>query len=151
MVDIVDKATRSRMMAGIRGANTHPEITLRKALHARGFRFRLHDRRLPGRPDIVLSKFRAVVFVHGCFWHRHPGCRFSSNPATRKSFWDEKFSGNVARDKRNLIALRAEGWRTAVIWECVLRVKDPSPAIEKLSAWICSNDMDLELPDMAIF
>lgn len=140
MVDVVDKQTRSRMMAGIRGKDTRPEIRLRKALHAMGFRFRLHDKRLPGRPDIVLPKWKVAIEVHGCFWHRHEGCRYSSTPATRPEFWAEKFAANVARDRRNLEKLQEAGWRTAVVWECWLREKDISGLIGELSAWIRSDD-----------
>jgi len=129
-------------MAGIRGKNTKPEIALRKALHAMGFRFRLHDKRLPGRPDIVLPKWKVAIEVHGCFWHRHEGCRYSSTPATRSDFWAEKFAANVARDRRNLEQLLEEGWRTAVVWECWLREKDISGLIGELSAWIRSDDSE---------
>lgn len=118
MADIVDKATRSRMMAGIAGKDTRPEVAVRRSLHAAGFRFRLHRRNLPGRPDIVLPKYRTVVFVHGCFWHRHPGCRFATTPGTRRQFWTRKFQENVSRDRRQLAELRRAGWRVAVVWEC---------------------------------
>jgi len=120
MVDIVDRATRSRMMAGIRGTNTVPELAVRRFLHRSGFRFRLHGRQLPGRPDVVLPKYRAAVFVHGCFWHRHPGCRFATTPATRRAFWQGKFRENVERDRRQQRALRSAGWRVFVVWECEL-------------------------------
>ena len=117
-VDIVDRATRSRMMSGIRGRNTKPEVMVRRALHAAGLRFRLHRRDLPGVPDIVLPRWRAVVFVHGCFWHRHPGCRYATTPATNRAFWARKLSQNVLRDARQLRALRQLGWRVFVLWEC---------------------------------
>lgn len=151
MVDTVDKATRSRMMAGIRGTNTRPEIRLRKALHARGFRFRLHDLRLPGRPDIVLPRFRAALFVHGCFWHRHLGCRYATTPATRTSFWEGKFASNVARDARNLHELKTAGWRTAIVWECALRSRNITHTINQLAAWIYSGEQDLELPNLSSY
>src|SRR5690554_2960017 len=102
-MDIVDESTRSRMMSAIGGRNTKPEIIVRKFLHARGFRFRLHVKDLPGRPDIVLPKWKACVFVHGCFWHRHANCRYATTPKTRPEFWAEKFRENVARDQRNQI------------------------------------------------
>lgn len=98
MVDIVDAETRSRMMAGIKGKNTKPELAVRLALHARGFRYRLHSKKVHGRPDLVLPKHRAVIFVHGCFWHRHEGCRYATNPSTRTAFWQAKFEANVAQD-----------------------------------------------------
>ena len=98
MTDIVDKHTRSRMMAGIKGKDTKPELVLRRALHARGFRYRLHSKNVPGRPDLVFPKHHAIVFVHGCFWHRHEGCRYTTTPSTRPEFWQAKFDANVTRD-----------------------------------------------------
>jgi DNA mismatch endonuclease, patch repair protein len=121
MADIVDPVTRSRMMAGIGPANTVPEVRVRRYLHAAGLRFRLHDKRLPGRPDIVLPAYRTAIFVHGCFWHRHPGCSLTTNPATNTPFWRLKFDRNVKRDSRKTDALRALGWRVLVIWECETR------------------------------
>ena len=107
MADIVDPETRSRMMSGIKGKNTRPELALRRALHARGFRYRLHDKRLPGKPDLILPRFRAAIFVHGCFWHRHEGCKYATTPATRPEFWQAKFRENAERDQRNFDALLA--------------------------------------------
>lgn len=120
MVDVVDVATRSRMMAGIGSKNTKPEIQVRRYLHARGFRFRLHDKRLPGKPDVVLPKWKAVIFVHGCFWHWH-GCRYFKLPKTNTEFWREKLSANKRRDEANCAQLVALGWRVLVIYECALR------------------------------
>jgi DNA mismatch endonuclease (patch repair protein) len=105
------------MMAAIRGTDTRPELVVRRYLHARGMRFRLHGR-LPGRPDIVLAAHRSVVFVHGCFWHRHSGCRFTYVPKTRRKFWTAKFRENVSRDRRQRKTLSNMGWRVFVIWEC---------------------------------
>jgi DNA mismatch endonuclease, patch repair protein len=122
-MDVVDRATRSRMMAGIGGRDTSPELAVRRALHAAGFRFRLHARDLPGSPDIVLPRYRAAIFVHGCFWHRHQACRFTTTPATRPMFWQKKFDENVARDQRQLRLIKQRGWRPFVIWEC--EVRDP--------------------------
>ena len=136
MADIVDPETRSRMMAGIRGSNTKPEIALRKALHARGLRFRLHDKNLPGRPDIVLPKYRAVIFVNGCFWHRHEGCRYATMPATRSEFWKAKFRANVDRDKRNLNDLLEIGWRTLVVWECELKAMVACEVALSVKDWL---------------
>jgi DNA mismatch endonuclease, patch repair protein len=108
-------------MAAIRSANTKPEMRVRSALHALGYRFRLHRKDLPGRPDIVLPRLRTVIFVHGCFWHCHR-CKFGSVvPATRADFWAAKRAGNVARDRRNRAALRRAGWRVFVLWECEVR------------------------------
>ncbi|WP_374358030.1 very short patch repair endonuclease [Thermomonas sp.] len=117
MVDVVDKATRSRMMSGIRGKNTKPEMAVRSYLHRAGLRFRLHTD-LPGKPDLVFPKHRTVVFVHGCFWHRHKGCRFTTTPSSNSAFWQEKFRTNVLRDARAQRALRALGWKVQVIWAC---------------------------------
>lgn len=121
MTDVVDRATRSRMMAGIRGKNTRPELVVRSFLHRQGLRFRLHQGTLPGRPDIVLARHRTIVNVHGCFWHHHPGCRFAYVPATRVAFWKEKFRQNRERDARNDRRLRELGWRVITVWECEAR------------------------------
>jgi DNA mismatch endonuclease, patch repair protein len=118
MADIVDAPTRSRMMSGIKGKNTTPELIVRRYLHARGFRYRLHVRQLAGRPDLVLPRHRVAIEVRGCFWHRHPGCRFAYTPRSNREFWTQKLNRNVKRDARNLAALVAEGWRVLVIWEC---------------------------------
>lgn len=119
MVDVVDRATRSRMMSGIRGRDTKPEKLVRSFLHRAGLRFRLHAS-LPGKPDLVFPKHRAVVFVHGCFWHRHAGCRYAATPSSNAEFWQAKFDANVARDNRVARQLRKEGWRVFVVWECRL-------------------------------
>lgn len=112
---------RSRNMAAIRGRDTTPERRVRSLLHQLGYRFRLHRRDLPGSPDIVLPKHHTVVFVHGCFWHRHPGCRYTTTPRTRTAFWQAKFRQNVERDARQISELRAAGWSVVVVWECELR------------------------------
>jgi DNA mismatch endonuclease (patch repair protein) len=117
-VDIVDPARRSRMMARIGPRNTAPEMVVRRAAHRLGYRFRLYRRDLPGRPDVVFPRHRLAVFVHGCFWHRHPGCSNCTSPKTRPEFWSAKFRATVARDARAIAALRELGWRTLVIWEC---------------------------------
>lgn len=117
MADIVDKATRSRMMSGIRGKNTKPELLARKLLHREGLRFTLHAD-LPGKPDIVLPKHRSVVFVHGCFWHRHPGCRFTTMPSTNAVKWQDKFQKNVKRDSSVTRKLRTAGWHVYKVWAC---------------------------------
>lgn len=107
-------------MSRIKSGNTAPEIAVRSILHRLGYRFRLHDRSLPGRPDIVLKRHRAIVFVHGCFWHRHRGCKFAYAPKSNVAFWTTKFEGNVARDKEALRRLRRDGWRVLVVWECAV-------------------------------
>lgn len=118
MADIVSRARRAQMMSGIRGRNTKPELVVRSHLHRAGLRFRLHARNLPGRPDILLPSRRTAVLVHGCFWHRHTGCRFAYTPRTNQAFWRRKFSENVERDRKQLRQLRRLGWRVLVIWEC---------------------------------
>src|SRR5258708_5264751 len=110
MIDVVDRITRSRMMSGIRGKDTRPELLLRRALHRLGLRYRLHAPGVPGRPDMVFAKHRAVVFVHGCFWHRHPGCKFATSPKSNASFWREKLDKNAKRDETNIVALMDRGW-----------------------------------------
>lgn len=148
MTDIVDSATRSRMMAGIRSGNTRPELALRRALHARGFRYRLHVGGLPGRPDLVLSRHSTVVFVHGCFWHRHDGCRYATTPGTRSEFWQAKFDANRRRDREVHKALLEEGWRVATIWECALRKPAKVTAVcETLAEWISGTDPVIEVGD----
>lgn len=121
MADVVRPAVRSAMMSGIRGKNTQPELELRKGLFRRGFRYRLHLDNLPGRPDIVIRKRKVAVFVHGCFWHSHQGCRYFKIPESNRSFWQLKLKGNGERDKRSVAALLATGWRVAVVWECAIR------------------------------
>lgn len=139
MVDVVDAKTRSRMMANIGGKDTRPELVVRCELHRRGFRYRLNDRRLPGRPDIVLPRLRAVIFVHGCFWHRHPGCRLTASPRTRPEFWSKKFGENVTRDQLAYEALLRAGWRVAVVWECATRSRLLA-VVDDLAGWLRSSD-----------
>ncbi|MHC2355560.1 DNA mismatch endonuclease (patch repair protein) [Sinorhizobium meliloti] len=118
MVDTLTPAQRSERMSRIRSRDTKPEILLRKALHRLGFRFRVHGSGLPGKPDIVLAKYKTAIFVHGCFWHRHPGCKIATTPKSNTEFWIEKFSRNVARDERSTAKLGELGWRVLVAWEC---------------------------------
>ena len=120
MADVVTPAVRSRMMSGIRSKNTRHEVNIRKALHAAGFRYRLHRRDLPGTPDITLPRYRAVVFVHGCFWHGHD-CHLFKWPSTRPEFWATKIGGNRQHDQAARVALLQSGWRICTIWECSLR------------------------------
>ena len=136
MPDIVDRATRSRMMAAVRSSNTAPELVLRGMLHARGLRYRLHDRTLPGSPDLVLRRFGAVCFVHGCFWHRHAGCTFATHPASGKKFWQSKFTANVERDRRHQRALLGSGWRVAIVWECALRRQRRVETAREFDIWL---------------
>ena len=120
-MDIVDHATRSRMMSSIRGSDTKPEMMVRKYLHSRGFRYRLHRKDLPGSPDLVLKKHNLVIFVHGCFWHRHKDCHYAAHPKSRIEFWRHKFELNVERDVKAVKACRKNGWRVLIIWECGLK------------------------------
>lgn len=146
MVDVVDSAIRSRMMSGIRGRNTKPEILIRSLLHRRGFRFRLHVRELPGRPDIVLPRYHAVVFVHGCFWHGHD-CPLFRWPKTRPDFWREKIGRNRVNDTRVREALQASGWRIGIVWECALRGtgKNIEGVAQSLTAWLRSDAPFIEV------
>ena len=112
---------RSRNMSAIKSKNTKPEITVRKFLHSKGYRFRIHRKDLPGSPDIVLPKYKTVVFVHGCFWHRHEGCKHKTTPKTRKEFWENKFNENIKRDRNNFKELKKLNWKVLVIWECQMK------------------------------
>lgn len=143
MTDIVDALTRSRMMAGIRSQDTKPERLVRGSLHRAGFRFSLRNTELPGRPDLVLTRHRAVVFVHGCFWHCH-ACKYFKLPSTRQDFWADKLAGNVSRDRRVCHELRDANWRIAVVWECATR--SPAFNTERLvsvfSEWLLGSDAE---------
>lgn len=146
MTDIVDPTTRSRMMAGIRGKNTKPELVLRRALHAQGLRFRLHSTKIIGAPDIALPKYKAAVFVHGCFWHRHFRCRYATTPSTRPEFWQAKFAANVARDDDVKRALLDIGWRVATVWECALRKQNLiEAAARQLTEWLPTASEEIEI------
>ncbi|MDV4164399.1 very short patch repair endonuclease [Rhizobium leguminosarum] len=147
MADIVTAEVRSRMMSGIRGTNTKPELLLRKGLHALGFRFRLHDRSLPGKPDIVLPRYKAVIFAHGCFWHGHD-CHMFKWPSTRRDFWQAKIARNRAVDERTDAALAEAGWRQAIVWECALKGKTRLPledVIQSCAEWLKSDRPRLEI------
>ena len=121
MADVHDPETRSYNMSRIKGVDTKPEEIVRKYLFSKGFRYRKNDKRYPGKPDIVLPKYKTVIFINGCFWHKHEGCKYFKWPKTNAEFWVNKIEGNVERDKRNYAELRNEGWRILVIWECELR------------------------------
>lgn len=120
MPDFLTPVERSRRMSRIRSSNTAPEVALRQALHANGLRFRLHRKDLPGKPDIVLPRYKAVILVHGCFWHRHEGCTIATTPKSNTSFWTDKFERNVARDQRVHRELEELGWKVFIAWECEL-------------------------------
>jgi DNA mismatch endonuclease (patch repair protein) len=137
MVDVVPPHVRSRMMSGIRGKNTKPEIVVRKLLFAAGYRFRLHRKDLPGVPDIVMPGRRVAIFVHGCFWHLHKECYLVKMPATRSKFWKDKLEANVSRDSRSVANLRELGWRVLSVWECATRDRESLSVLQgRLCAWI---------------
>lgn len=132
-------------MSAVRGKDTGPERALRRALHARGLRYRLHGKGLRGRPDLVFRRFGAVVFVHGCFWHRHADCRYAATPATRPEYWRAKFDANVERDRRARTELAAAGWRVATVWACALRTSaGVGVSADLVAAWLRSDAPLLE-------
>lgn len=132
MADVHTTSTRSFNMSRIRGKDTKPEMLVRQYLHARGMRYRLHTKELPGKPDLVFPGLRTVVFVHGCFWHRHEGCRYFVVPKTRTDFWLGKIGRNVANDERQQQELKVQGWRVLVVWECELRPPQRERTLERL-------------------
>lgn len=144
MSEKISQETRSRMMASIRGKDTKPELMVRSYLHRRGFRFRIHQTGLRGRPDIVLTRWGVAIFVHGCFWHGHLGCRYFRLPKTRTEFWDHKIKAKACRDRSAEEALAAAGWRVAVLWECCLRDEAES-SLEQLTNFIRSDSTWIEL------
>lgn len=147
MVDIVSPTKRSKMMSSIRNKNTRPELVIRKGLHALGFRYRLHSSNLPGKPDLVLSKYNAVILVNGCFWHGH-NCVLFKWPSSRVEFWRNKITGNRERDLENQRKLCASGWRVFIVWECALKGrgrKSPDEVIEKIKNWLLSNSRKSEV------
>lgn len=151
-MDIVDSAKRSLMMSNIKGFNTKPELVIRRLLHAQGFRFRIHRKDLPGKPDIVLPKYKAIIFIHGCFWHGHQNCRLFKLPKTRTEFWQNKIFRNQANDSRVQELLLANGWRVCMIWECATRKskKNPDSLVEILNEWLHSSGPLLEIDEQLI-
>lgn len=149
MPDIVEKAKRSEMMSGIRSKNTRPELIVRKELFAKGLRYRLHLKNIPGKPDIIFKKYKAVIFIHGCFWHCHD-CHLFKWPQTRQDFWHSKILSNKQRDINNRVLLEKEGWRVAVVWECALKGKtklDIPILVKELEFWLHSSNHYLEIPN----
>ena len=144
MPDTVDRTTRSRIMACVPQRDTRPEMALRRALHPRGIRYRLHVRQLTGTPDLVFRRFGAVCFVHGCFWHRHPGCARTTHPATRRAMWQTKFMANVERDRRIRQQLLQDGWRVAVVWECALRQELTDATARSFVRWLHGSGREFE-------
>lgn len=143
VIEAPPTAQRSALMARVKGKNTSPEMAVRRAAHALGLRFRLHRRELPGRPDLIFPKHRLAIFVHGCFWHRHSGCKRATTPKTRRDFWRRKFADNEARDQRVVALLRDMGWRVEIIWECETKNRDTLP--HRLTNMIQSEGADNEL------
>lgn len=146
-MDIVDKKTRSRMMSGIKAKDTRPEVQVRKSLHSLGFRYRLHDKKLVGKPDLVFPRYKAIILVNGCFWHQH-GCHLFKWPATRKAFWREKIMSNVERDYRNLDIYHQANWRVLIIWECALKGKqrrNVEEVVHTAANWIQFDESSAEI------
>ena len=146
-MDVVSPQKRSKMMSGIRGKNTKPEIIIRKALHKEGFRYKLHSRNLPGKPDIVLPRHKAVIMINGCFWHGHD-CHLFKWPASRPDFWKNKIKENRNRDLKNLHQLGSNGWRIMVVWECSIKGKNKLPfdqTIDLIKNWILVGNDYVEL------
>ncbi|WP_222877136.1 very short patch repair endonuclease [Terrihabitans soli] len=144
MADVVDQHTRSRMMSGIRSKDTAPELAIRRGLHARRFRYQLHRRDLPGRPDLVFPKHRAVIFVHGCFWHGHD-CNLFKWPSSREEFWHSKITGNVRRDFESVATLKCSGWRVLTVWECALKGRGRQSlydVLAQIEAWLKSESAE---------
>jgi len=137
MTDVHNKATRSFNMSQIKGKNTKPEMLVRRFLFANGFRYRLHDTKLPGKPDIVLPKYKTVIFVNGCFWHGHKGCSYFVLPKTRTEWWLQKIKGTMVRDKAAEIALNVLGWKVILIWECQLKKNNLTTTLTSLLSEIC--------------
>ena len=140
MTDIHSKEVRSFNMSKIKGKNTKPEIVVRKALFSRGFRYRIHDKRLPGSPDIILPKYRTIVFVNGCFWHGHSGCRNFVVPKTRTEWWLNKITTNITNDLKYIEKLESAGWQVITIWECQLRKKNSEETIQNLIRLIINQN-----------
>ena len=135
MTDTLTQKRRSWNMSRIKGKDTNPELLLRSLLHKKGFRFRIHDKRLPGKPDIVLPRYRTVILVHGCFWHRHSGCRYAYTPKSRQEFWLKKFEDTIQRDNEQAALLKSNGWGIVVVWECELK-KNSHDVVKKISVSI---------------
>jgi len=136
-------------MAAVKQRGTRPEMLLRRALHRFGFRYRVNQRRLPGSPDLVFKRRRAVIFVNGCFWHDHEGCKYATKPKSQIEFWVGKFAANRARDRRNYAMLKAEGWKTLVVWECALKGPSFSKTVERVAVWLERPTVFRELPPRA--
>tara|TARA_A100001391_G_scaffold143804_2_gene101639 strand:- start:9079 stop:9534 length:456 start_codon:yes stop_codon:yes gene_type:complete len=147
VADIVSPAVRSRMMSGIRGRNTKPELLLRKGLHAMGFRYKLHDKSLPGKPDLVFPRYRAVILVNGCFWHGHD-CHLFKWPKSREDFWRGKIKSNIDRDRLNTSQLKEQGWRVLRVWECALKGRTRiglDEVLEDSALWLMGHEQEKDI------
>jgi DNA mismatch endonuclease (patch repair protein) len=145
VTDVFDQITRSRIMKSVRSKNTKPEIRLRKALFSQGVRYRLHASALPGTLDLVFPGRKAVLFVHGCYWHWH-GCKRSQMPATNRKFWERKIARNMQRDLEHAAALYAQGWRVIVVWECAIKLREMPSTVADVVSWLRGEEMTLSLP-----
>lgn len=153
MSDIVSAEKRSQMMAGIRGKDSKPELLIRTALHARGFRYKLHDRTLPGKPDMSFPKYNAVILIHGCFWHHHD-CELFRWPRNNAEFWQKKITANVTRDKKQRLALSQEGLRVLTVWECAIRRKkerNSGVVIDRIVHWLIGSDSSLDITERNLY
>lgn len=130
-MDVYDAEKRSAVMRAVKSKNTTPELLVRRLLHRAGYRYRLHRNDLPGKPDIVFPGKRAAIFIHGCFWHQHPGCRHADRPSSNNSYWNKKLNRNVERDKAHIAALKESGWKVLTIWECETRGRDILPDVKQ--------------------
>jgi len=139
MADVHDKETRSYNMSRIRSINTKPEMLVRKFLHAHGFRYKLHDKTLPGKPDIVLPKYKTVIFIHGCFWHGHKDCKYFVVPETRTEWWLQKINGNIAKDDKAVKALKKDGWKIITVWECDLKAGKVGNTLQRVVSKISNK------------
>lgn len=149
-MDIWDKKKRSEVMSKIRSKNTQPELTLRKALFAKGYRFRVNDNKLPGKPDIVLSKYKTVIFVHGCFWHGHEYCKDSSTPKTNTEFWCKKIEDNRKRDEKNMIELLSLDWNVIIVWECEIQKKSNLESLLKKITTQLDKNISTRLKNISV-
>lgn len=140
MSDVHSREVRSYNMSQIRGKDTKPELIVRKYLFSRGFRYRVHDKKLPGQPDIVLKKYNTVIFVHGCFWHAHENCKYHVIPKTRREWWIEKLEKTKSKDKDNILLLAEMGWNVIIIWECKLKKDDLQDTLQNLGATLIENE-----------
>lgn len=147
MADVHNKETRSYNMSQIKGKDTKPEMLVRRFLHAKGFRYKLHDKTLPGKPDLVLPKYKTVIFIHGCFWHGHQHCRYYVIPKTRTEWWVNKINGNIANDRKAEALLAQAGWKVIIIWECELKKAVLENALTRLQHQLLGTESSQKAPE----